>query len=647
MTRRTLRRNAAAIFTLAAFGFCLAACGGGGGSAGSDADKDLFLQKFLVVDDHLNSLGGSGSTDVYRDARLLFVFNVPVDINSVNERTIRIGNPVAGGLFLPAVGRFETVSGHPNQIVFNPTFSKGNPGSQADNPLGFGAFGIYQIEILSVMESSVYVKNLSGGGVVQTYRGQIQTIDEYIPTQNQPEISGHEPADGATGIPSKADIIVYFTEPMKPSSFTIGQTFIVLDESSGRIPLGSLRFSSDYRAVTFRPLFGYGKGVDSPDPNLAGVPVSVTVTRGVTNLSGRPIPVSLSFAFRTEYDPTQPNFNDFREDFLTRTYEDTTYGTGSGMGNNYPLASWNSTGGPGLLRGVFQSGTSTIGTHNNYVTLEPFAVGAVAAQWQTICFSTEVGGSSRTITGVDWFKYCVSFATTCTGTKVMLGHTKSGALTTNFTSNYSDTPVTVLSGVTYNISTGNRVWQALPPFTTNFPYNGSDNLIVEIQHTGSSGGGYVGGTAIRGYAEWLENNAVGAALRSAHTVAQNATYGTGTPPARTANFRYDMKLYYMIDQSEAQSKWYDSGLQQPQYLDTVVLQTAPVGTISTLTYQGAPELPLSGGQPDEENATGWVSNLSELAGYRFVRFHWDAKGNGQSNQLPEVDEIIFPFIYFD
>lgn len=651
MRQRTIPRSLTALMVLVALGAGLSACGGGGGGGtpGTDENKDLYLQKFLVVDagdnqGNFKSLGGTGSTDVYRDARLLFVFNVPVDPASVSDRTIRIGIPTGGGLFQTAVGRFETVPNHANQIIFNPTFTKGNHGSVADNPLGFEGNATYGVELLSVADATTNVKNLSGRGIVMTFRGQIGTSNEYLPSQNQPEISGHEPADGATGVPALADIRIFFTEPMKPDSFVFGQTFIVVDEASGRMPLGQLRYSTDYRIVTFRPLFGYGKGVNSPDPNLAGVPISVTITRGVTNLAGRQIPVSLQFSFRTEYDPTQPNFDDRREDFSTTTREDRAYGIGGNnptYGDVYPLATWNATSAPGYLRGVFVSGTTTILLNNGYVTLEPFAVAGVAAQWQTIFYASEVGGSSRTVTGVDWQKYCSSYATTTQATKVMMGHTKNGALTTSFAGNYSDTPVTCVSGVTYNISTGVRVWQALPTYTATFPYNGTDNMILEIQHTGSNGGGYVGATAIRGYAEWLENNA-GGSLRSAHTAAQNAPYGT-----RTANFRYDVRIYYLIDQSEAQSKWYDTGLVSPQFLDSVVLDTTPTGTSSTITYEGAPELPLSGGLPDEANSTDWQSSLSALAGYRFIRFHVEFKGNGTTNQQPEIDEIIFPYIFYN
>ena len=65
------------------------------------------------------------------------------------------------------------------------------------------------------------------------------------------------------------------------------------DVVAKRQVLGTLRFSADARGVTFRPVFGYGKGVDSTnggvdplDPQEDGYQINVLVTREVTNLSG-------------------------------------------------------------------------------------------------------------------------------------------------------------------------------------------------------------------------------------------------------------------------------------------------------------------------------------------------------------------------
>jgi hypothetical protein len=202
-----------------------------------------------------------------------------------------------------------------------------------------------------------------------------------------------------------------------------------------------------------------------------------------------------------------------------------------------------------------------------------------------------------------------------------------------------------VNGVSYQIPIGTFTWQAGPTFTTNFAYDGNSNLILEVQHTGSNGGGYTGTAAQRGYAEWLENNA-GGSTRTVHTVAQNAPYGPGP---RTANFAYEARFRYLIDQSEARSLWYDSGLSNPQYLEVVLfpsLSSQPSGTQTTLMFQGAPELPLSGGQPDVAKASDWEDKLQNVSNYRFVRFEASFKGNGQTKAVPTIDDLVIPYIFF-
>ena len=532
-----------------------------------------------------------------------------------------------------------------NQVLFNPTFTV--EGTVADNPEGFERLAVYQVLIPSVLTADTYLRNLIGDGIVTEYTATFETGADYIDTGIQPRWQEYQssPLPNTVQVDAKADIVVAFDQPMKRDSFVLGDTFVVQNTFDGSVPLGTLRYSTDLTRVIFRPVFGDGKGVDSTnggtdplDPQVDGYEIQVIVSREVTNLSGNPTPRQINFQFRTKYDPTQPDFGDIREEFSNTFYKDGGYVAPSAP------ALWNDSGAPGLLAGVFTSGTVDPINHTSVVTLEPWAVGNVSAQWQALYYSTEVGGSSRTITGFDWFKYATSFATTCQNTSIYLGHSTSGSLSTNFTGNYSGTPTHCVNGVTYQIPLGTYTWQAGPTFTTNFAYNGTSNLILEVQHTGSSGGGFVGGTAVRGYAEWLENN-TGGALRTAQTVAQNATYG----PIRTANFAYETRFSYLIDQSEARSLWYDSGLTTPQYLAVVLfpsLSAQPSGTQLNLTFQGAPELPLSGGLPDVNNATDWEEKLTDVSGYRFVRFLATMKGNGQTKQVPTIDELIIPFIFF-
>jgi hypothetical protein len=656
MRQLSILRSFVGFALLATLAIGISGCGGGGsGNPDSSTDNDLALVTFLITEERadgsLVQIGGPNSTNILRDARLLFTFTTSVDLASVNDRSLKVGIPTGSGLTEKAVGIYyhpvNSFTGEQirNQVVFNPTFSVA--GSYADNPEGFKRLTSYDIEIPSVETSNVYLRNLKGDGAVTAYLTKFETGSDYSDTGVQPIWNENlsAPQDGVTGVDAKADIVVAFDQPMKRDSVILGDTFRVQNTFDGTAPLGTLRYSPDLTRIIFRPVFGYGKGIDSTqggmypvNPDTDGYPISVVVTRDVTNLSGNPTPREITFSFRTKYDPTQPDFDDIRETFESTAMLDTTFSPPSAN------ALWDSPAAAGYLAGTFTQGTVTISNHNNVVTLEPFAVGNVAAQFQALYYSTEVGGSFRTITGFDWHKYATGSSTTCQNVQILMGVTTSGSLTANFSANYSGTPTTCVNGVTYQIPVGSYTFQSSPAFTSNFAYNGSDNLILEIVHTGSSGGGYVGTTPLRGFAEWLENNG-GSTNRAAQTVAQNAPY----VGPRVAPFAYDIRFHYLIDESEARSQWYDSGLISPQYLDIVLipsLSTQPTGTSSEFVFQGAPEAVGSAGQVDTSNTTDWEPGLPELSGYRFVRFQVKFKGNGQTAQQPAVDELIIPFIFF-
>jgi hypothetical protein len=70
---------------------------------------------------------------------------------------------------------------------------------------------------------------------------------------------------------------------------------------------------------------------------------------------------------------------------------------------------------------------------------------------------------------------------------IKLGHSSLSALTTNFAGNFSDSPVTVANALTFTVPAGvpagSTVWL---PFTGSFSYNGTANLIVDVDVAGGS-----------------------------------------------------------------------------------------------------------------------------------------------------------------
>jgi hypothetical protein len=621
MRRRVLVRVVATLSRIAALVLVTAACGGGG-SQGAD---DLYLQKFLLVDQNLKNIGGTGATNAYRDTRVLFVFNTAVDPATVSDRTIRIGIPTENNLFLDAPGRFEVVDGHPNWVLFDPTISRNNQTDVHDNPFGLDGNAHYEVHIPSVLDAPKVVMSAAGKGIVLSYAASFDTGNDYIQDYQQPVLLSTEPEDNALDVSPTADILLHFSEPMRPDTFKLGETVFVRDLTNDIDVLGQIRFSADAKTVTFRPVFGYGKG-----PNQ----IFVRVTTDVANLPGNPIPKEIRLQFTTAHDSSQPDFEDITESFDDNVHEDT------GFTASYPLANWNVGVTSGFLAGALTTGTITHKNDNGTILWPPWCWGNnFASQFQVMYLSTEIG-SGRTITGFDWYYYSTSGASTVTNVTINMGHTKLGGLTTNLASNFSDTPVTVVGNVgTYSIpSTPTQGWLAAPNFTQSFRYNGTDNLLIEIFNTCGPNGysTYYSGL-------WYIKNP-----DTINRVAYTRIPGSGTSPT-VQPYDPDIRFNYLIDTSEAQSLWYDTNLQNPEFLDAVIfpsISSQPGGSSTTLEFQGGLTNPDAPSTPDLTKLSQWTDDLTKLSGYRFIRFHFLLKANQTTGQVPVYDEVVLPFIFF-
>jgi hypothetical protein len=627
MTMRlsTLLRSAVLVGLLAVVAVASSGCGGSvGGAAGT---KDLVLEKLLLVDENLNNIAGTGATNAFRDTRLLFEFNVAVDPSTVSDRTIRIGIPTGDGLILEAPGRFELVPGHPDWVLFDPTYTRDNETDVQDNPFGLQSNALYQVQVPSVTDSTKYLKNMANKGIIQTFNSTFQTSDEYIQTFRQPEIVSTVPAANETGVLPTADILLNFNEPMKPDTFILGDSVIVRDLTNNLDVLGTLRFSADARQVTFRPVFGYGKGPNS---------IFVRVKTSVANLPGNPIPREVRFTFTTGFDSNQPDFGDVTEDFETNNAEDTTFPA------QYPLAQWDVGVTSNMLAGAFTSGTILLSQGSSTYAWAPFAWGGnFVSHYQGLYLSSEIG-SSRTITAVDWYYRCLQ-SSAVTAVSMNIGHSQKGSLTVSMASNFSDTPVAVVSNVnSYSISnTPSEGWLAMPKFTQNFKYNGSDNIVLEIYNTCGPNGQVSAPQIWSGLWRTVTTASI---QRIAYLSPPNVGNGYVTN-----SYFMDTRFTYLIDLSEAQSTFYDTGLVSPQFLDAVLfpaIGAQPAGTTSAWEFQAAPTDLEDTTLPDLDNTTDWTSDLRKLSGYRFIRFHVTMKGNQTTGQVPIYDDLIIPFIYF-
>ena len=93
-----------------------------------------------------------------------------------------------------------------------------------------------------------------------------------------------------------------------------------------------------------------------------------------------------------------------------------------------------------------------------------------------------------TVVKWEWYASASVSAGTFNNFSLKLCHTNKTALTTDFTGNYGgNTPVQVYYKSSEYIAATPNTWFGFA-FTTGFDYNGKDNLIVEVEWSGDSGG---------------------------------------------------------------------------------------------------------------------------------------------------------------
>jgi len=109
-------------------------------------------------------------------------------------------------------------------------------------------------------------------------------------------------------------------------------------------------------------------------------------------------------------------------------------------------------------------------------------------KFQSLYLASEINGSGP-VTGIALQTSGATFGTNTYTYTLKLGHSQLAVLGTNYADNYSDSPVTVANGVTFTIPNGlpDGDWFWIPIPDGVFNYNGTDNLIVEISTTASSG----------------------------------------------------------------------------------------------------------------------------------------------------------------
>lgn len=119
----------------------------------------------------------------------------------------------------------------------------------------------------------------------------------------------------------------------------------------------------------------------------------------------------------------------------------------------------------------------------------PFTTTAQSQKAQFLHFSSDINGSG-TINGVAMRIGAQTFSVEEYVLTMRLGHTSLGSLNVNFDDNYNrDEPVVVANNLVFKVpeglSPGQYLWIPMPDGS--FSYNGTDNLIVEIDVSSATG----------------------------------------------------------------------------------------------------------------------------------------------------------------
>jgi hypothetical protein len=652
-------------------GLVAASCGSGG--SGGTGDPNMIVKpgalKVIYVSANRRDNWERNAAIEIRFSAMLSKESMKPDVIS---RAVQIGIvtakgrvPAKGCLYFPAgKGEFADKDGLlRDRLIFNPTRTKCTSTSLcADNPFGFDPLTTYVITIPSPATSHKFLTSTDGSPIVEEYDTFFTTGEKYVRDIVQPKFTGtdgqgslsFDPPRKLNGeVPYNARIFLAFDEPLEPSSFEFGNTILVKNETlsalQGTTVLVPGTFQPDAcaRVWTFIPSFSYGG---------AGYDIAVTLTSGLTDLAKNPLGNPQTIRFRTEVKAGVVTTQVINEPFDNQAKMDVANTT----------ADWN-----GTVLGVLQGGSVTTnvvpiqltatqypGAVRTRVRDHPFAQtgsgGVGHDQW--IYFQAQLGAPAA-ITQIGWGPSSNAlFASFHTEVIVTLGHTQGDSLGTTFANNFDvGTPVKVADDQ-YIIpqratidppcnsdnpggscgALGAVGFWPLPIFTNFFEYNGKNNLIVDVDAT--LGTNYQITRIMFGPVGFPLTHMFGANGSTAGTFAETVVT--------------DMQFTKKRRTTIGQSLFYDSGVGNPNYDSPIISPaTQTGGTSADIEFEGANGIlfPIPSNPnnviPDPTTFTGFVSNVDQLDGRRFIRFRVTFVSNVNTGQVPVIKSIAIPYIF--
>lgn len=586
-----------------------------------------------------------------------------VATGSVNSTSVVIAAPQAGGTLNVAPGQFFKVlkgkSGTQvvrDRLLFNPRYAQStfNHPQEIDyNPQGLDASTLYEVFIDGgdkPINPFQILRNLDGAGMSVQFSTTFKTTNTYVQDYNRPQVRSTSPTDGTTNVQSDQDIELTFSEPMDIASFVaprfqgddqwtviarytpnpINGTF----QNRNLLLQVRVKPQTGGDVIQLRPLQGFGKGPSE---------IEVIVRNGVTDLSGNNIIRQLQFTFKTLFNANADQAGFIEETFSTNGQQDTAFGTVAGglPSGDDVIAQWNA-GNSGMLTGIVTDTPFVAASPSQQVGVGVNLFGIAPIHFQNLYTVTDMGARPRTITSFAW-RASVFNGLTYPNTSAQMGHANDivaasgfpGSSTTSTgpsNSYFRDTPVGVIPAVSYN-TVGQQIGNYIlaPKFAKNFGFDGTNPVILDVNHGGS-------GAAVND--RWQVDAAY---------ALQTCTYANfATTPSTNGSQRwyFDTRFTYLTPGAEAQSLFYDLRRDDARILPQQIVPSAqPQGTAVTFVWQGAKADTQTPTIPDLTTITPWLADVRQLATYRYIRFRVQLLNNLTTKIAPAIDTITVPYTY--
>jgi hypothetical protein len=583
---------------------------------------------------------------------LRFVFSSAIDPSSVSETAVSVTTQAGVPLHGRVVVEGRTVTYHPTVLPGDRNDYE-PPNHPLPNGFGFAPGTKYRVKLLG--NHPFALRNRSGNPLAASVSLSFTTGLDFVeedppdfPTLAQPLDVRFDPDPIVEGDPLDPDparqprvtprletVGVTFGEPMDVRTFDPLSTFTVRNITETPEPIpglgdpipGIVEWSPDGRTFFLRFLFTLGDNPGTEEP----FEFELTLTDELADLAGHPLSLDangapleegkLQLRFTTADLPGEPSYRLILETFDTRDNIDTIY--------DETTARWD---GDGLLEGgeVLSRFKEFDVVGNNFLLPDPLR--SEGSRFQMIFYRTNTGEpeDGEVLTGMSWSpRSSYLFASTYRDLRFAVGHFTGGTNTglgRTYSLNYIGEPITMFEGDYEVPSSLATEWYPWPEWSSYFPYDPSNSLVFEVDCP-------PGGDTYQ-----LFRNQSAASLPRRRNI---GPAGAADATNRDENTQYRTRFEFARITTVAYSRFFDTGVARPNYLDPVIeLEPDRPGTSVAVQWQGA--MDDGNGQPTEPFSV-FVDDIELLEIFQHLRFRVLLTADPLNQILPAVRSVAVAY----